>query len=150
MTTSAKHRPLAMLLQVDQKLCKLFCLLSTSSTPCPWRPHGNLCYTPTTDESTHTVGPKSQYRMVSRPARDLMLQVDFSFSPEPHIAFCPIFVHPFEEYAPELLLTFYLIVVQPSIFSYFEHFFEKVSESNSILHFGSFFVQPNPKLNPTT
>ena len=59
------------------------------------------------------------------------------YTPKPHVAFCPIFVHPCWVIRPEHHLTFYFIFVQLQFFSCFEYFFVKVSESNPMLHFGS-------------
>ena len=52
--------------------------------------------------------------------------------------FAPFLSTPFELYALNSILLFYLIFVNTSFFSCFEHFFDDVSESNPMLHFGSF------------
>ena len=44
---------------------------------------------------------------------------------------------------PEPHLSFHLMFVQTSFFSCFEHLFDKVSESSSMLHFGSFLSGQN-------
>ena len=45
---------------------------------------------------------------------------------------------PFEVFEMNPFFTCCLIFVQTSFFSCFEHFFEKVSESNTMFYFGSF------------
>ena len=70
-----------------------------------------------------------------------------SYTPEPHIAFCPFLSTPFESYALNSILFFYLIFVQLQFLSCFEHFFGKVSESNPMSHFGS-FCPAKPKIKP--
>ena len=63
--------------------------------------------------------------------------------PNSMLHFAPFLSTPLELNA--LNLTFYLIFLQTS--SYFEHF---STMYHSMLHLGSFFVRPNPQLNPTT
>ena len=69
-------------------------------------------------------------------------QVDFSYTPKLHVAFCPIFVHTFwvssSPWTPSYFSPYFC---QTSIFQLFWAFFVKVSESNPILHF-AFFCPP--------
>ena len=75
--------------------------------------------------------------------------VDFSYTPEPHIAFCPIFVHPFfEEYALNPFLHFYLIFVQPSIFSAVLSIFREGVIIEHHISFRVVFCPAEPKINP--
>ena len=57
--------------------------------------------------------------------RCLAAWVDFSHTPEHHIAFCPIFVHPLEFFALNAILFFTSFLSKVQIFSCFEHFFRQ-------------------------
>ena len=86
-----------------------------------------------------------------RPKQESERMVDFSYTPEPHVAFCFIFVHPFEVHAVNSFLLFTSFLSKLQLFSCFEDlFFEKVSESNPMLHFGSFLSKIKPHNQPTT
>ena len=91
-----------------------------------------------------------------QPCRSLELQptvtshacvpVDFSYTPEPQIAFCSIFCPPFRGVRPEPLLTFYIIFVQPSFFSCFEHFSRRCQ--NRTAYYISGFCPAETKIKP--
>ena len=68
-------------------------------------------------------------------------KVNFSYTPEPHIACCPIFVRHFELYPLNSILLFTSFLSNHQLFRCLNSFFflEKVSQSNPILHFAFFY-----------
>ena len=75
------------------------------------------------------------------------LQVDFSHTPELHVAFCSIFVHLFEVHAldPFLLFTSFL---SKHLFSAVLSFFRESVRIEPHVAFRVVFVRPDPKLTP--
>ena len=70
-------------------------------------------------------------------------RVDFSYTPGPHVSFCPMFVHPFWVIGLELHLFFETHFCPNFNFSvHLSIFFDKVSES------GRFFSTAKPKIKP--
>ena len=77
--------------------------------------------------------------------------VDFSFSPEPHIAFCVFLSTPFELYALNPITLFASFLSKLQFFICFEFFFFRQGvRIEPHVTFRVVFVPPNPKLNPTT
>ena len=70
-------------------------------------------------------------------AAELGLGLILVIRPNPMLHFAPFLSTPFEEYALNTVLLFTSVLSKLQIGICFEHFFEKVSESNSMLHFGS-------------
>ena len=82
---------------------------------------------------------------------DSVVWVDFSDTPELHVAICPIFVHPFFELcALNPILLFALFLSKLQLFSCFGHFFRQGAIIELHVIFRVVFARPNPKSNPTT